>query len=69
MHEYEIRILRADGRSSLITSQIHLNDYAAIRSALKLANGKRVEVWHGLERVYSSSAMPPPLRVPDHPAA
>ena len=70
MHEYEIRILRGDGRSSLITSQIHFTDCAAIRSALKLANGKAVEVWCGIERVYGSSIMPPPIsRSADHSAA
>ena len=68
MHEYEIRILRADGRSSLITSQIHLNDYYAIRSALRLANGKAVEVWCGIERVYSGGTMPP-LRAANYSAA
>jgi len=45
MHEYEIRVLQADGSPAIIASEIHLSDHTAIRSACKLADGKGVEVW------------------------
>ena len=70
MHEYEIRILRPDGSSALISSEIHLNNHSALRSARKLANGKAVEVWRGMECVYGrDTTRPPTPPPPDHSAA
>ena len=70
MHEYEIRVLQSDGRSTLITSELHLDDHSAIRSARKLANGKGVEVWRGIECIYGCApALPSAARPPDHSAA
>ncbi len=70
MHEYEIRILQPDGRSALITPEIHLSDHSAIRSARRLAHGMRIEVWRGMECIYGSDTAPPPTsRPPDHSAA
>jgi hypothetical protein len=45
---YEIRILRADGNTSLIYPCTHLSDRAAIAMALELARGAPYEVWRDL---------------------
>jgi hypothetical protein len=65
MHEYEIRILRADKSTATVIEVMHLNDNAAIRSARVTANGNPFEVWRGLDCVYgrdypSQRAAPPP---------
>lgn len=51
---YEIRILRDDGRVSFTATHVHGDDQAAIQSALKLAKVSRFEVWRGEECVYSA---------------
>jgi hypothetical protein len=58
VHEYEIRILRADGGATLITAEIQLNDNAAIRSAQKLAKGQKFEVWKGMDCIYGTGTTP-----------
>lgn len=57
MHNYEIRILRNNGSTSLAVRHRHLDDNAAIRSARKLAQGARFEVWRGLHCVYGIEAV------------
>lgn len=52
MHEYEIRILRADHSTATIIEVVHLNDNAAIRAAKKIADGNDFEVWRDLDCVY-----------------
>ena len=47
MHEYEIRILQASGSPAITTWEMQLTDFAAIRSARKMAHG---EALRGLER-------------------
>ena len=47
MQEFEIRILNGAGGAAIVTSEIHLNENSAIRSAKKLANGRPFEVWRG----------------------
>ena len=54
MHEYEIRILKPDHRSSLVIEAMHLHDSAAVRAARKLAEGREFEVWRGLDCVYGT---------------
>jgi hypothetical protein len=62
MHEYEIRVLTV-GRGDTVIELLHLNDHAAIRAAKKLANGKRFEVWRGLDCVYADATPTPTLSV------
>ena len=56
MNVYEIRILNEDHRTSAIVEVSHMSDYAAIRSACKLASGSAVEVWRDLECIYQDQA-------------
>jgi hypothetical protein len=70
MHEYEIRILNDNGKTALVAAEIQLSDHAAIRSAKKLANGRKVEVWRGIDCIYSDGSAPAPPPRPSHsPAA
>jgi hypothetical protein len=50
--EYEVRIL-IEGRTRALIELNHINDFAAVRSATKLADGKAFEVWRGLDCIYS----------------
>ena len=54
MHQYEIRVLRDDGGTSLIVAAIHLNDNAAVRSARKIAGSRKFEVWRGMDCIYGT---------------
>jgi hypothetical protein len=69
MQEYEMRVLRPDGGPVLITAEFHLNDSAAVRSAQKLANGHRFEVWRGMDCIYGAGAIPDVGPSPNRPAA
>ena len=64
MHEYEVRILRADRTIRTMYEFVHLNDRAAIREAEKLANGSSFEIWRGLDCIYATADRPP-ARPPD----
>jgi hypothetical protein len=55
MHQYEIRILRDDGSTAIIAADIQLNDDAAIRSARRIARGRRFEVWRGMDCIQPSA--------------
>lgn len=59
MHEYEVRICNADGQTTIIAAEVQLNDHAAVRSARKLAQGRKFEVWRGLDCIYSESPARP----------
>ncbi len=59
MHEYEVRICNAGGQTAIIAAEVQLNDHAAVRSARKLAQGRKFEVWRGLDCVYSDNPAPP----------
>ena len=59
MHEYEIRILRADKTTATVIEVLHLNDNAAIRSAKKMAEARPFEVWRGVNCVYGRADTPP----------
>jgi hypothetical protein len=54
MHDYEIRILNSKFASSALVEMMQASDEAAIRSAERMANGRAVEVWRGLDCVYRS---------------
>jgi hypothetical protein len=57
MHDYEIRILNSK-RSSLALIEVQEpGDDAAIRSAGRIANGRPVEVWQGIDCIYRSDAL------------
>jgi hypothetical protein len=49
MLQYEIRILKVPGSPSIIMLGTHLNDFAAVRSARKMALGRPFEVWRDLD--------------------
>ena len=54
MDQYEIRIMRDDGGTSLIVAAIHLDDNAAIQAARILARAHKFEVWRGMDRIYGT---------------
>ncbi len=56
MREYEIRVFRENGTSTLIAAEIALSDQAAIRSGMNLAKGRRFEVWRGFECIFQQPA-------------
>jgi hypothetical protein len=68
MKDYEIRICNADGRAAIIAAEAQISDHAAIRSARKLAQGRRCEVWRGMDCIYSDnpalSSQSPPANSP-----
>ena len=64
MHEYEIRILRADRSTDTVMEMIYLNDQSAIRSAKKLAEARPFEVWRDLKCIHGR---PPKRRPPTSP--
>lgn len=61
MTGYEIRILNKDGAVLSTVLALHVNDYAAVRSARKLAADRAVEVWRDLDCIYRE-----PDPDPDH---
>ncbi len=54
MDQYEIRIMRDDGGTSLIVAAIQLDDNAAIQAARKIARAHRFEVWRGMDCIYGT---------------
>jgi len=60
MQVYEIRVLDDNGKTSLIASEIRLNDSAAIRSAQALSGNKKFEVWRGMDCIYGIDPAPGP---------
>jgi hypothetical protein len=49
MHEYEIRLLRADSSTATIIETTYFNDDAAISFAQKIAGARPFEVWRDLD--------------------
>ena len=53
MNRYQIRILRAAGETVLLENS-YASDFAAVRRAQRAAEeDDRVEVWRGMECIYS----------------
>jgi hypothetical protein len=54
MGEYEIRIIKANGSSSLVYSCAQFNEEVAIRRAERIPRdaGDRLEVWRGMDCIY-----------------
>lgn len=51
---YVIRVLDDDGKTSLIASEVRLNDSMAIHSAQEISGRYKFEVWRGMECVYGA---------------
>lgn len=60
MPEYEIHILQDERYPSMITAEIELSDKAAIKSARRLARGRRFEVWRDQECITGIAHLLPP---------
>lgn len=58
MQEYEICILHNDGSRSMIAIEILFSDHAAVRSAQRLAQGRKFEIWRGSDCIYGHTAGP-----------
>jgi hypothetical protein len=56
MHEYEIRILHADGTADTVEQVMHLNDNAAIRAGRKIAEARPFEVWRDQDCIYGRAS-------------
>ena len=56
MHDYEILILDSNHHPSTMVEVMEASDAAAIRSAMRFARGRDVEVWRDLDCVYRTSA-------------
>lgn len=54
MQDYEICVLRSDGKPSIIMPGVHFSDASAIWEARKIAQGNHFEVWRGIERLQLS---------------
>lgn len=59
MNGYEIRILDARRRAVATILTAHVSDFAAVRSARKLAGNRLVEVWRDLECIYRNATNAP----------
>ena len=70
MRHYDIRVLGDDGKTALILSEYRTNDHAAVRTAQRIAHGRKFEIWRGMECVYGLDATPVPKPpTPNRPAA
>jgi hypothetical protein len=58
VHDYEIRILRADRSTHAVVEVMHISDHAAIRAAQKMAEARPFEVWRGLDCIYGRPSGP-----------
>jgi hypothetical protein len=52
MHDYEILILNQDHHPSATVELMEASDASAIRAAMRIANGRDIEVWRDLDCVY-----------------
>lgn len=52
MNAYEICILYRSWHTKVTVHAAHVSDFAAVRSARKLAGSHAVEVWRDLECIY-----------------
>ena len=55
VNEYEICILNTDLAPSLFIKETYLDDKAAINAAEAFANGRRFEVWQGLNCIIATA--------------
>jgi hypothetical protein len=63
MRDYEVCILNLILRPVAFVEILETDDKSAIRSALRLARGRPVEVWRDLDCVYRSSGGPDDQRI------
>jgi hypothetical protein len=59
MHDYEILILDEALHPSAIVELLEASDASAIRSAMRIANGRDIEVWRDLDCVYRTARIMP----------
>jgi hypothetical protein len=72
MQVYEIRVLGVGERNGATLFQAtYASDFAAIRAAERIANGREFEVWRGIDCLYAKQHPTPvfPARGPSRPAA
>lgn len=60
MREYEIRILKNDGSTSVIMQEVHLSTHAAVNRGRRMAGASPFEVWSNDRCVYSTANGPNP---------
>jgi hypothetical protein len=58
MQDYEILILNQDHHPSAMVEMMEASDASAIRSAMRIANGRDIEVWRDLDCVYRTPHAP-----------
>jgi len=58
MHEYEIRLLKADRTTDTNIVMMYLTDVEAVRAARKIAEARPFEVWRDLECIYGRPFRP-----------
>ena len=69
MKVYEIRILASEkSTGATVLKASYINDFAAVRAAESIADGRDFEVWRGLECLHAKER-PMPVYPPDRPAA
>lgn len=67
MHDYEIRIVTANGRTSHVFASSLPSDFAAIRRAHALTRpGQGAEVWRGTDCIYANHHDHPLIVPPRH---
>jgi hypothetical protein len=64
MHEYEIRVLRADRCTGAVMEVTHFDDDAAVGAARKIAGTMPFEVWRGMDCIYGEHPIGPPRPSP-----
>jgi len=56
MENYEIRLVRKQGKS-IVYASTYISDYAALRGARMIANSEDgIEIWRGMHCIYRDSA-------------
>jgi hypothetical protein len=59
MHDYEILILDEALHPSAMVEVMEASDASAIHSAMRIAKGRDIEVWHDLDCVYRTARIMP----------
>jgi len=59
MHDYEILILDEAHRPSAMVEMMEASDVSAIRSAMRIANGRDIEVWRDLDCIFRTVRIAP----------
>ena len=54
MQTYEIRVIKDNSRTTAVIAQQYFSDHAALRAAQHFAQGRRFEVWRGMDCIYGA---------------